>query len=139
MAPGQPALIQGVLHQLNQGVRLALAIRPLVIPTQPLAQTLQRRPQHRPTLGIEQAVDDVHAIDQRADVETAAGVVGLGLAKEAVGVGDMPGIAAEEAQGGDRVPSRQAQHLRLIEAISLLTQLITEVAEQGGGLVADLP
>jgi hypothetical protein len=92
---------------------------------------------HRSALGIEEPVHHVHAIDQRADVQPPPSIILFGVFEEAVGVGDMPGIAAEVAQGRDRMLTRQLQHLLFIKAISLLTQLVSQVAEQGGGLVAD--
>src|ERR1700716_4556405 len=71
-------------------------------------------------------------------MEPAARVVGLGLIEEAIGVGDMAGVATEVAQGGDRMPAGEIEHLVLVEALALVAELVAEVAEQGGGLVTDL-
>ncbi len=89
IALGQPAFVHGVLGQFDQGIGQSLAGGSLVIWAQAPVERVERRPQARPALGIEQAVDHVHTIAKPADVEAAAGVVGLGVVEEAVGVGDM--------------------------------------------------
>src|SRR5260370_2713507 len=50
--------------------------------------------------------------------EVAPGEIGLRLFEEAVGIGDMPGDAAELAQLGDGVLVRKAEHLFFVEAVS---------------------
>ena len=65
-------------------------------------------------------------------------VVLLGLIEEAVGIGDVPGDPAEHAQVEDREPARKVEHLLFVEEISLVAELLAQVAEDRGGLVADL-
>ena len=71
-------------------------------------------------------------------MEVAPGEVSLRLFEEAIGVGDMPGEAAELAQLGDGVLARIAEHLCFVEAVSVLTQPLVQVAERRGGLIGDL-
>jgi hypothetical protein len=138
VAPGQPAFIEGVVDELADRVGHPLLVAALVVSAQAGGQRFQRGPERRATLGVENGVDAEHAIAHLADVETAPCEVGLRLVEEAVRVGDMPGVATEVAQVCDRIVARMLQHFILVEEIGLVAELIAKVAEQGGGLVADL-
>ena len=98
VAPGQPAFVHGVIGQLDQGVGHPLLVAAIVVRSQPLGQRIQGCAQRRTTDGIKDAVDHMHAIREHADVEPAPREVGFRLVEEAIGVGDMAGDAAEEAQ-----------------------------------------
>src|ERR1700730_4157977 len=71
-------------------------------------------------------------------MQTPARVVVLGFIEETIGIGDMPGDAAEQAQVEDRMPLSEVEHLLLDEEVSLVTELLAQVAEDRGRLVADL-
>ena len=49
----------------------------------------------------------------------------------------MPGVAAADVEVLDRKGVGEADHLRLIGRLPSLTQLLAQVAERRGGLVAD--
>src|ERR1700736_196932 len=71
-------------------------------------------------------------------MQTPAREVVLGLVEETIGIGDMPGDAAEQTQVEDRMPLSKVEHLLLDEEVSLVAELLAQVAEDRGGLVADL-
>src|SRR3979490_2995844 len=50
----------------------------------------------------------------------------------------MPRHIAEAAQVKDGVPAGQVEHLLFVEEISLLTELVAQMREDGNRLVADL-
>src|SRR3979490_1392928 len=50
----------------------------------------------------------------------------------------MPRHIAEATQVKDRVPAGQVEHLLLVEEISLLTELVAQMRQDGHRLVADL-
>src|SRR5437764_13761838 len=80
----------------------------------------------------------LHAVGHRAELQPAPAEVRFGVLEEAVGVGGMPGMQAQEAQVLDRVLTRQLQHLVLDKQLSLLTELVAQMAEHRGRLVTDL-
>src|SRR5258706_13976446 len=71
-------------------------------------------------------------------MEAAPGEALLGVVEEAVGIGLMAGSGAELAQKGDRPLARVLEHLVFVEELFLLTQMLAQVAEDGGGLIRDL-
>src|SRR5258706_2585497 len=71
-------------------------------------------------------------------MEAAQGEVLLGVVEESFGIGLMAGSGAELAQMEDRPLARVLQHLVFVEELCLLTQLLAQVAEDGGGLIRDL-
>src|SRR5260370_1792674 len=71
-------------------------------------------------------------------MEAAPGEVLLGVVEEAVGISLMACSGAELAQMEDRPLAPVLQHLVFVEELCLLTQLIAQVAEHGGGLKGDL-
>src|ERR1700730_8799086 len=71
-------------------------------------------------------------------MQTPAREVVLGFVEETIGIGDMAGDAAEQAQVEDTVPLSKVEHLLLDEEVSLVAELLAQVAEDRGGLVADL-
>ncbi len=128
-----------MLNQFDDGVVHALGMDALVFRTSPLGQGVERRLQRRSAFGVEDAVDRKHAIRHQADVEAAAQIVLLRLTEEAVRVGGMPRHSAEHAEVKDREPARVVEHLLFVEEISLLAELVAQVAEDRGRLIADLP
>ena len=62
IAPGQSALVHGVLNQFDDGIVHALGMDALVFRTSPLGQGVQRRLQRRSAFGVENAVDGKHAV-----------------------------------------------------------------------------
>src|SRR5258707_4317528 len=71
-------------------------------------------------------------------MEAAPGEAFLGVVEEAVGIGLMAGSGAELAQMEDRPLVRVLQHLVFVKELCLLTQLLAQMAEDGGGLIRDL-
>ena len=55
VAPGQRALVHGLVGNLDQGVRAALLGRPLIAGADALGQRLDRRLERRPALAVEHA------------------------------------------------------------------------------------
>jgi hypothetical protein len=115
VAPGQPALVHSVLHQLGQGVGHPLLMAPLVIRPEALSQRFERGLERRPAFRVEDGVNTKHPISHLADVEAAPGEVGLRIVEEAIRVGDMPGDATKVAQAADRIIAGVLQHLLFVE------------------------
>jgi len=104
----------------------------------PPSQGIERRLQRGSAFGVEDAVDRKHAIRHQADVEAAAQIVLLRLSEEAVRVGGMPRHSAEHAEVKDREPARVVEHLLFVEEVSLVAELVVQMAEHRGRLVANL-
>src|ERR1700737_812055 len=111
---------------------------PVIFWSAALRQRLQRFAQRRTANWVQHSVDGVHPVRHQADVQPALREVGLGLVEEAVRIGNMPGDAAELLQISNRMPARLVQHLVLVEKVLLVSELVSQVAQERGGLVADL-
>ena len=131
VAPGQRALVHRVMNQLGVGVVHPLRTRPIVLRPSPLGQRFQRRLPGSTTLGVDSAVDGVHPVRHHADVQTAALVVSLRLFEEAVGVSGMLGSGTKLAQAENRVVASVTEHLFLVEELSLVTEPLAQMTEQG--------
>ena len=126
-----------MVEQLGQGVGHALALVAGVPGPPPAGEGVERGPEGGRGDRVEHAVDRVHAVEHGADLEPAPLEVLFGVGVETVGVGDMPGVAAADVEVLDRKGVGEADHLRLIGRLPPLTQLLAQVAERRGGLVAD--
>ena len=134
---GSKPFVHVVVEQLGQGVGHALALVAGVPGTPPPGEGVERGPEGGPGDRVEHAVDRVHAVEHGADLEPAPLEVLFGVGVETVGVGDMPGVAAADVEVLDRKGVGEADHLRLIGRLPSLTQLLAQMAERRGGLVAD--
>jgi hypothetical protein len=88
--------------------------------------------------GIDHPAEVVHPV-HLADVEEALFVALLGVPLEPVRIQRVARVRREPAQVLDRVLAGKADPLLLVQALALLTQLVSEVADHRRRLVADLP
>jgi hypothetical protein len=137
IAPGQLALVHGVKHDLGQRVRPTLPWCPLVVGSMALAQGVDRRLERSSTLGVEHAVDDEHRTGL-ADVQPPPFEVLVGVFYEAIGIDHVPRDGGEVAQLSDVKGARIADPVFFNYSVSLLCQLLVEVADHRHRLITDL-
>src|SRR5438876_541550 len=106
VAPGQRALVEGVVDDLDQGVGAALLGGADVVLTQGFVEAVDGRPQRRRTLGIQKGVQLVHAT-QLAQVQVAPLVVLFVVfskpsALKTLGVPDLARLVGQIAELFDR-------------------------------------
>ena len=109
-----------------------------VVRTTPDRQRIEGSSKRRPGNRVEDAIDTVHSIEQRADLQPAPLEVSFTVFLEAFGIGDRPGVAAADAQMLDREPAREAHHLLFALGVHPVAQLLSQMADGRGRLVSDL-
>ena len=137
VAPGQRALVEGVVDDLDQGVGPALLGGADVVLTQGFVEAVDGRPQRRRTLGIQKGVQLVHAT-QLAQVQVAPLVVLFVVFLKALGVPDLARSVGQVAEVFDREAPGVVDPVLLVDVLALLAHLLAEVADDRGRLVADL-
>jgi len=80
----------------------------------------------------------MHSIQQRADLEPAPLVIIFGVLLEAIRIGRVPGMAAEQAQILDREFARIVHRFGFVCRIPFGPQLLAQMADRRGRLKSDL-
>src|SRR5207245_3013332 len=133
----QLALVECLVHDLAQGVDPALLGRPAVVLPEPLGKRIDRSLEGSAGLRIHDPAEVVHAI-HLADVEEALLVVLFRVALEPIRIHRIASVGGEPAQVFDGVLAGEADPLLLVEAGGLLAQLVSQMTDHRGRLVADL-
>jgi hypothetical protein len=103
-----------------------------------LRQCVDRALEGGAAFGIDHPAQVVHPI-HLADVEEALFVALLGVPLEPVRIQPVARVRREPAQVLDRILAGKADPLLFVQAVALLTQLVSEVADHRRRLVTDLP
>ena len=137
VARGKRALVESVMRELGQRVGTPLLRSPVVIGRQGSRQRFDRGLDGRAGAELQPAVDAIH-IAAFADEELPPLMRLFDLEVEAGGVDGLPGLGGFGGEPLERPLASPSHPLALIDGGAGLGQSLLEVADDGGGLEADL-